>query len=64
MRQGMSAEEMRAIGIEPWTNVVTIGRTNSWDIPKQDELIPLALAPDLQSAHRELAKIGFTELQR
>jgi hypothetical protein len=64
MRQGMSAEEMRTIGIEPWTNVVTIGRTNSWHIPKLDELIPLALAPDLQSAHRELAKIGFTELQR
>ena len=63
-RQGLSAEEMRATGIEPWTNVVTVARTNSWGVPTIEELIPLALAPNLQSARQEMAKIGFTELRR
>ena len=64
MRQGMSAEEMRAANIEPFTNRISTVRTNSLDVPTLDELVPLALAPDLQSAHGEMTKIGFIELRK
>jgi hypothetical protein len=64
IREGMTKEEMLAADIRPLTNLVYLGRSDYSHVPTIDELEPIALAPDLESARRELVRVGFRVMPR